>query len=113
MWEANPNFVQVARHLGMPEATLRSWVNKHQALEKNPQRSELVAEVYDEKKIDFVRAIEEELYGIHQEMKYKREGAEYRELAVAFGILHDKRQLLTGGPTENVNQNILMKWADG
>ncbi len=106
MWEANPNFVHVAKHLGMPEATLRSWVNRKRANGKKPANAELDAKIYDEKKIDFVQAIEDELCGIHQEMKYKREGADYRELAVAFGILHDKRQLLTGNATENVNYQV-------
>jgi hypothetical protein len=111
-WEANPNFVAVAKHLSIPEATLRSWVNKHQNNGKRPAAAELDVEIYDGKKIDFVQAIENELYGIHQEMKCKREGADYRELAVAFGILHDKRQLLTGGATENVNNRMLIQYVN-
>lgn len=38
--------------------------------------------------------------------------AELRERATALGIVIDKMQILTGGPTENVNQQILMKWAE-
>ena len=111
-WEANPNFVDVAKHLGIPEATLRSWVNKHKKNGKQPANSALDVEIYDGKKIDFVQAIEDELYGIHQDMKVKREGADYRELAIAFGILHDKRQLLTGKATENINNRTLIQYVN-
>ena len=106
MWEATPNFVQVAKRLKMPEATLRSWVNRKQALDKDPQRADIVAELYDETKIDFVGMIDTEIAAIFKEMEFKRDTAHYRELGIVFGILQDKKQLLTGGPTENINQQV-------
>ena len=34
--------------------------------------------------------------------------ATFQQLATAFGILFDKVQLLEGGPTENINQRVLV-----
>ena len=112
MWEANPNFVRVAKHLNIPESTLRSWVNRKQALDKDPQRADIVAELYDETKIDFVGMIDTEIAAIFKEMEFKRDTAHYKELGIVFGILQDKKQLLTGGPTENINQQHVLKWAE-
>ena len=112
MYEANPNFVRVAKHLRMPEATLRSWVNRKQELDKNPQGADLDVEVYDKNKIDFVGLINAEMLAIFKEMKGKRDTAEYKELGIVFAILQDKKQLLTGGPTENINQQHVLKWAN-
>ena len=106
MYEATPNFVQVANHLKMPEATLRSWVNRKRAIDKMPQGAETDVEIYDETKIDFVQMIDSEMVEIFKEMKFKRDTAEYRELGIVYGILQDKKQLLTGGPTENFNYRV-------
>lgn len=112
MYEANPNFVEVANHLKIPESTLRSWVNRAQQLDKEPSRSGVVAEVYDKKKIDFAAAIDAEMAAILNEMQYKREEAFYNQLGTVFGILFDKKQLLSGGPTSNQNQRILVQYAE-
>lgn len=110
MWEANPNFVQVAKHLKMPESTLRSWVNRHKQLDKQPSRSDLDVELYDKTKIDFVAMIDGEIAAIFDEMGYKRPDASYRDLGIVYGVLQDKRQLLTGGPTANENRRIVLAW---
>ena len=85
----------VAKELKMPHSTLRGWYLR----EKNPPPSGLKRE----KKIDFVLALEYELEHILDEMGIKRQDATYSQLATAAGIFFDKRQLLTGGPTENIN----------
>jgi len=111
-WEANPNYLLVASNLGIPESTLRSWVNRKLALDKQPQGAELDAVVYDENKIDFIATIDNEIKHIFGEMDLKRQDAPYRDLGVVYGILQDKRQLLTGGPTENQSKRILIKYVD-
>lgn len=89
----------VAKELKMPHSTLRGWYLR----EKNPPPAELKRE----KKIDFVVALEQELGHILNEMGIKRQDATYSQLATAAGIFFDKRQLLTGGPTENIDQRIV------
>lgn len=108
MWEANPNFVQVANHLKMPESTLRSWVNRHLALEKQPNRSDLDAKVYDNKKIDFVKMIDSLLVSHLTEANVTLPGASHHEVIGGVKVLFDVKQLLTGGPTENINQRVMV-----
>lgn len=82
---------QVAGHLSVPLSTVRGWFLGT----RNPPPAEL----RNEKRIDFLEAIREELEGIFPAMKEKRIDASYRELATAAGIMLDKHQLLSGRPT--------------
>jgi hypothetical protein len=52
--------------------------------------------------------MDNEMRAIFGEMHEARPDATYQQLATAYGILFDKTQLLTGGPTENVNQRGAM-----
>jgi len=82
----------VAKHLGIPLATLSRWAKE----KNNPPPTEVVTE----KKGDLTALIDTEIRGIFGEMPNARKDAPYNHLAIAFGILADKLQLLTGGPTE-------------
>lgn len=94
----------VSNKTRVPSPTLRRWYLKHQ----NPPPDDLVIN----KKIDFQQLIEDEMAAILGEMRDARGDAAYNHLATAFGILFDKRQLISGGATDNQNQQILIKYAD-
>lgn len=82
---------QVGGRLKVPLSTLRGWfIGAH-----NPPPAHL----RNEKRLDLVQAIRDELAGIFPAMADRRQDATYRELATATGILVDKLQLLTGQPT--------------
>jgi transposase-like protein len=102
--EAGGSIKAVARKNKVPRSTLRSWLNRAQALQKQPQGASVPANIYAEKKLDLVALIESELGAIFGDMGHTRQDAGYRELGTVAGILFDKRQLLTGGPTSNVNE---------
>lgn len=83
---------QVSGRLGVPLSTLRGWFNGSH----NPPPAQL----RNEKKLDLVQAIKDELGEIFPALGGARQDANYRELVTAVGILTDKLQLLTGQPTE-------------
>lgn len=100
------SLMAVSRKVNVPHPTLRRWFIKQQ----NPPPNDLV----QHKKIDFTEAIQDEMNAILAEMVDAREDAAYHHLATAFGILFDKHQLLTGGPTANENRKIVKYvFADG
>lgn len=82
----------VSNHLRVPPSTLAGWFKSY----RNPPPTE----VRDEKKGDLVDWIQDELIAIFGDMPDARQDASYRDLATAAGILIDKKQLLTGKPTE-------------
>jgi len=86
---------KTAHYLHIPRFTLYRWYKRIQ----NPPPHELVTEI----KKDFLDLIEDEMRNIFDQMKDANQDADYRELGTVLGILFDKRQLLTGGSTENVN----------
>lgn len=90
--------VKVARHLKMPHSTLSRWARS----KNNPPPSELV----QNKKIDLVASIKEEISHVFDEFGKTRQDAEYKELATAFGIFVDKLQLLEGKPT-SITENTI------
>lgn len=97
---------QVAKRLSVPHNTLRGWYHS----EHNPPPSQL----RQEKKGDLLDWIEEELAGIFSDMPGKREEASYRDMGTVAGILMDKKQLLTGNPTnifkvENVSDSDIIR----
>lgn len=83
---------RVAKHLKIPLATLSRWANE----KRNPAPTDLVSE----KKGDLVALLKAEAEAIFGDMPNARVDASYRDLAVALGIVLDKHQLLSGGPTE-------------
>ena len=95
---------RVSKRTGIPWQTLGRWARS----ESNPPPNDIV----HRKKIDFREAIEEEMSAILGDMKQARPDAHYASLATAFGIMFDKRQLLTGGATENSDRRLLVVYAD-
>jgi len=93
--------VRTAKHLGMPEATLRMWAHGRH----NP----VPVDVYDEKKFDMQGMLRKEIYEGLRAMGGRREEATYRDLATAVAIMIDKLQLLSGAPTENAKTTITIE----
>lgn len=80
-----------ARQTGVSRNTLRSWAqNRERAAPLN---------IRQEKRDDLADLIQGEIRSILDAMNIRRDSATYRELATAFGIMVDKRQLLIGEPT--------------
>ena len=95
---------QVAKQKGAPHGTtLKRWWRANQ-----PHLSKIA----QQKKPDLIQAIREEMELILGDMPDARQDASYRDMAVAFGILAEKYQLLTGGPTANINTNSRVRWID-
>lgn len=107
-YDACLNYTRAAKELKMPESTLRSWVNRRNSLEKMPQGKELVAEIYDDKKASFEEMIDSLLYRHLEEAGMTVSQASHHEVIGGVKVLFDVKQLLTGGPTENINQRVLV-----
>ncbi len=95
---------QVANNLGIPQTTLRRW---HLGLSNPPP-----AETVKRKKIDLRQALKDEIQAALGEMGNARMDASYRDLGTVLGILFDKLQLLSGEPTANTNQRIVIEYVD-
>lgn len=89
---------KVATYAQVSPDILRRWWNGTQ----NPPPDNLVGH----KKIDLAAAITDELSAIFSEMKTKRSEADYRALGTVAGILFDKKQLLEGKSTQNINIDV-------
>jgi transposase-like protein len=97
---------KVARHLSIPHATLSRWYNH----KRNPAPTDMVHEKKNDMIVELdnlARALVEAMY-----KEVDENGAPLRELATAFGIVFDKKQLLTGDPTETNNTTIEIRYAD-
>jgi hypothetical protein len=95
---------RVAKQKGAPHGnTLKRWWRANQ-----PHLTKVV----QQKKPDLIQAIKEEMQDILGDMPDARKDASYRDMAVAFGILAEKYQLLTGGPTANINTNTRVRFID-
>ncbi|MCK9602697.1 MAG: hypothetical protein M0R06_26855 [Sphaerochaeta sp.] len=81
----------VANHLGVPARTLSRWFNR----ESNPPPDNIV----NEKKGELVGRLDGLLDELVEEMRTALKGASLNQLAMAFGITFDKKQLLNNGPT--------------
>ena len=102
MWQANPNFTLVADVLKMPESTLRSWVNRHLANDKQPQGADTPAEVYDDKKTDFVARLGN-LLNLHIDEAGKTvTNADHYHVIGGIKIVTEAMQLLKGEPTQRI-----------
>ena len=91
---------ETANHLNIWPNTLRRW----ETGESNPPPNNIVTE----KKGELSSAIKDMLWTILAEMGLTVSDATFQQLATAFGILFDKVQLLEGGPTENINQRVMV-----
>ena len=97
-WPEDENgLARTAKHLNVPVSTLRNWYSR----DKQPP-----AELREEKNLELTEAIRRELGAILTEMAGKREDASFKDLAVGFGILAEKLQLLNGEPTQNLKNSI-------
>lgn len=92
--ETKGALVRTATRCGVPTNTLKGWFT----LKNNPPPAELRSE----KKGELVDWINLELEAVFGVLPDKRNEASYRDLMTGFGILVDKRQLLSGKPTESV-----------
>jgi transposase-like protein len=90
---------QVSNNLKVPKRTLSRWYNK----EQNPPPDNLVTE----KKAELKDLLKREIEGALGDMPNARQDASYRDLGTVTGILIDKLQLLTGKPTEIVDDSGL------
>ena len=95
---------QVSAAVGVPHPTVSRWGRAV----SNPPPNELV----HNKKIGLIELFDNEIRAILTEMDITRQDATYQQMGVVLGIIFDKTQLLTGGPTENVNQRHVLKWID-
>jgi hypothetical protein len=95
---------EVAQQLKRHERTLSRWFNR----ENNPPPDILVTK----KKIDLLEMLREEIAAILGEMGEKRTEATYRDLAVALGITIERLQLLSGESTANINQHVIIEYAE-
>lgn len=89
---------KVASYAGVPNATLQRWYHGH----RNPPPPQMVMA----KRLDLAQSINDELVSIFSEMGHKREDADYRSLGTVAGILMDKKFLLEGKATQNINLNL-------
>lgn len=95
---------QVAKHIGIPRMTLQRWAKATQ----NPPPHELVTEKRDE----LSDLLEKEIRAALAEMDKARPDTSYRDLGTVVGILTDKRQLLSGEPTQNNSTKVIIEYAD-
>jgi len=82
---------EVAKELGVTHPTLSRWASGG----SSSPPSDLIRLAV----MSMQTAIEAELESILASMQAAREKADYKTLAVAFGILFDKYQLIRGAPT--------------
>ncbi len=90
------NVERTAKQLKIPEATLRFWA-KLQSQGDNP----VVTELCEEKKPILADSLEGLAFTLAGDLAdpAKRASAKFNEVAVAFGIVVDKMQVLRGQPT--------------
>jgi hypothetical protein len=91
------NYQRTARALGLPEPTVRAWAKER----RGHKRLAEVQTVYDQKKQELLVGMREVMSLIIGELKTPKrlKEASTTQLAVTFGILFDKVQLVEGKPT--------------
>lgn len=87
---------KVSKDLGIPHQTLSRWAKGVGTVVD----SKLVAQSVTSMEV----MIEKHLEDILAEMNLKVGGAHFRELAIGFGVLFDKLQLLRGAPTSRTER---------
>lgn len=88
---------QTSNQLGIPMETLRRWFYAT----SNPPPPKIVSK----KKAELADRLEEVAHQLLDAMPGKIEGASLQQIATAFGIAVDKRQLLTGDATDRIEVN--------
>lgn len=89
----NPFALQmVADHLSVPVRTLRRWVKGDSGAPPD--------KLVQQEKTGMVELIDDEIRAAFSEMHNARSDASYRDLVIGAATLLDKKQLLTGEPTE-------------
>jgi hypothetical protein len=106
MAQAQGNVEKVAKHLDMPESTLRSWVNVAENKDRKPKGAGQDAEIYDKNRAELSQLLDIAIRDAMEELPGKWSEATAREIAVAVGIFTDKLQLLTGGATSRNEINL-------
>lgn len=83
---------RVAEKLKINKRTLRRWVDGDSGAPSD--------KIVNQEKIGLIDLIDDEIRAAFKEMHTAREDASYRDLVIGAATLLDKKQLLTGEPTE-------------
>lgn len=95
----------VSKHLKMHSTTLRRWYTA----ESNPPPGKIVAK----KKTDLLESLTD-LLNVHIATAHQTIlDANHGDVTRGIGILFDKIQLLQGGATENINNQVIVKVIEG
>lgn len=95
---------RTAAMTGVPAKTLYRWRDGNTI---TPE----ILNIENEKRSNIYDLITDEMYEVLGLAKERRKDGDYRALMTAFGILFDKRQLLTGEATGNLN--VTVRYEDG
>ena len=93
---------RASKESGVPRTTLRNWFNNEhgapQSKVRHIKKGEIVA------RLDrVISKLVEHLYSI-------ADSGDVRETAITLGVVVDKRQLLSGDPTENLQSRIIIEY---
>ncbi len=96
--------LSVAQRIKIPESTLRTWVQRTHGAPP--------AELCDKKKEDLTELLKKAAHALVGHLIEIADMGDVRETATAVGIVIDKLQLLTGEPTANTNQRIIIDYVE-
>ena len=107
---------RVAKHLNVSGRSLRRWYNTYAEYPTSENRTindRALSEYVIDKKIELTDMLESIIYGVALEVKDRIDKKELEDVSLphlmtALGISIDKRQLLLGEPTSNVNMGSKM-----
>ena len=95
---------QTERETGIHESTLRTWYNgTHGAPPAN---------IYAKKKDDLRDKLQSAANKLVDHLIEISDMGDTRETATALGIVIDKLQLISGEPTENTNQHVVIEYVE-
>ena len=95
---------KVARAFGVPLTTLFTWQGR--------AMNAVSSDIRSQQTFNLLAVIDSEIERIFEGMQTKRKDASYRDLAIALGILTDKKQLLMGMPTSRTEHTHIFSEAD-
>jgi hypothetical protein len=95
---------RVSERFRIPRRTIERWAKG--------ERTGAPQHIIQVKRAELRDMLREEATEILVEMAGKREEAGYRDLAIALGIIVDKLQLLSGGPTDSSTSRIVIEYID-
>lgn len=94
----------VGKKTGVPLSTLRDWyINRDNAVFTN---------IRNNKKSDLIERLDELIDKTIEHAFTVMSGAEFKDAVTGAAILIDKRQLLKGESTSNVNQHVIIEYAE-